>query len=93
MNFTQADTMASIEFNEFKIDIEVQNIDGIFSRIFDHIPISKGFWVLLTISNRQAERERFPMMDEHYRVKTYRSYEEAIDDVSRLLKNLFRKAL
>ena len=84
--------MASIEFNEFKIDIEVQNIDGIFSRIFDHIPISKGYWVLLTIS-RQAERERFPMMDEHYRVKTYRSYEEAIEDVSRLLKNQFRKAL
>lgn len=84
--------MASIEFKDFKIDIEVQNIDGIFTRIFDNIPISKGFWVLLTIS-RRAEREKFPMMDEHYRVKTYRSYDEAIVDVSNLLKKQFRNAL
>jgi len=84
--------MASIEFKDFKIDIEVQNIDGIFSRIFDHLPISKGYWVLLTIS-RQAERERFPMMDDFYRVKTYKSYDEAIDDVSNLLKKQFRNAL
>ncbi len=84
--------MASIEFNDFRIDIEVQNIDGIFSRIFDKIPVSKGYWVILTISNGHVDKERFPMMDEHYRVKTYRSYDEAIEDVSNLLKKHFKKA-
>lgn len=80
--------MASIQFNEFKIDIEVQNIDGIFNRIFDLI-FSKGYWVLLTIHNGNGEKESFPLTDEHFKVKTYNSYEEAIEDVSSLLKKQF----
>jgi hypothetical protein len=81
--------MASITLKNFKIDIEVQNIDGIFESVFD-LPFPKAYWVLLTISNRAGEKETFPRVDENYKVKTYSSYEEAIDDVAVLLKKHFK---
>lgn len=81
--------MASIQFHKFKIDIEVQNIDGAFQELFG-MPFSKGFWVLLTIQDQAGERETFPRVDESYRVKTFNTYEEAIDDIANLLKNRFR---
>jgi hypothetical protein len=81
--------MGSIEFENFKIDIEVHNIDGIFSHVFD-ITFSKGFWVLLTIYNSHGEKESFPHTDNEYRLKIYESYEEAIDDVANLLKGSFK---
>jgi hydrogenase maturation factor HypE len=82
--------MASIQFDEFTIDIVVNNIDGIFSRVFN-IPFSKGYWVMLTIRNAEGEKESFPRTDENYRVRTYDSYEQAIDDVAALLKMQFRR--
>jgi hypothetical protein len=82
--------MASIQFDEFNIDIVVNNIDGIFSRVFN-IPFSKGYWVMLTIRNAEGEKESFPRTDENYRVKTYDSYDQAIDDVAELLKMQFKR--
>lgn len=83
--------MASIEFNEFTIDIVVNSIDGMFSRVFN-VPFSKGYWVMLTIRNAKGEKESFPRTDENFRVKTYDSYERAIEDVSDLLKALFKNS-
>ena len=83
--------MASIQFDKFTIDIVVNNIDGIFSRVFN-IPFSKGFWVLLTIRDTNGEKESFPRTDENYRIKTYDSYDHAIDDLASLLKMQFKRA-
>lgn len=83
--------MASIQFDNFTIDIVVNNIDGIFSRVFN-IPFSKGYWVMLTIRDASGEKESFPRTDENYKVITYDSYEEAIDDVATLLKLQFKKS-
>jgi hypothetical protein len=87
----KVDFMASIQFNSFKIDIEVQNIDGIFSKIIG-VPFSKGFWVLLRIETSSGEKESFPLTDERYAVKTYDTYEDAIDDVAKLLKAQFKES-
>jgi len=81
--------MASINFENFKVDIVVQNIDGIFSSIFD-ISFPKGYWVLLTIENEKGEKETFPRIDGQSRIKTYTSYDEAIDDIALLLKSHFK---
>ena len=81
--------MASITLHNFKVDIEVRNIDGVFQQIFK-IPFPKGFWVLLTVENTTGEKETFPRVDENYKVKIYLSYEEAIDDIASFLKGQFR---
>lgn len=82
--------MASIQFKNFKIDIEVQNIDGAFNEIFD-MAFPKGYWVLLTIENGSGEKESFPRTDSNRTIKTYTTYEEAIDDVANLLKEYFKQ--
>lgn len=82
--------MASINFDNFKIDIVVQNIDGIFSRVFG-VSFPKGFWVLLTVENNKGEKETFPRIDDEDKIKTYKSYDEAIDDIAELLKIHFKK--
>ena len=80
--------MASISFRNFKIDIEVRNIDGVFEKVFG-TSFPKGFWVLLTIQNNGGENETYPRVDEGGRVKTYGTYEEAIDDIALFLKKHF----
>jgi hypothetical protein len=79
---------SSITFQDFKVDIEVRNIDGIFQNIFD-LSFPKGFWVLLTIQSNSGNKETFPRVDSDYRVITYQTYEEAIDDIASFLKSHF----
>jgi hypothetical protein len=81
--------MASIDFRNFKIDIEVRNIDGVFQQVLG-MPFPQGFWVLLTIQNTTGEKETFPRVDEDYRVKTFDTYEQAIDDIAIFLKQHFK---
>jgi hypothetical protein len=81
--------MASISFKNFKIDIEVRNIDGVFQAVFG-IPFPKGFWVLMTIQNTAGENETYPRVDDDGRIKTYSTYEEAIDDIANFLKAYFK---
>jgi hypothetical protein len=81
--------MASISFKNFKIDIEVRNIDGVFHQIFG-TPFPSGFWVLLSIQNGKGEQETFPRIDDQNRIKIYLTYEEAIDDVANFLKEHFK---
>ena len=81
--------MSSISFKNFKIDIEVRNIDGVFQQVFG-LPFPKGFWVLLTIQSESGEKETFPRVDENYKVKTFFTYEEAIDDIAQFLKSHFK---
>jgi hypothetical protein len=80
--------MASIDFRDFKIDIEVRNIDGVFQQVLG-MPFPTGFWVLLTIQNATGDKETFPRVDENYRVRTYDTYEQAIDDIATFLKQHF----
>jgi hypothetical protein len=80
--------MASIKFDNFLIDVMVYNVDGFLQKILD-IPIRNGFWVFLTIQNEHGKKEYFPSVDEHFRIKIYRSYAEAIDDVAKVLKQHF----
>jgi hypothetical protein len=81
--------MASITFQDFKVDIEVRNIDGIFQHIFD-LSFPKGFWVLLTVQTNSGEKETFPRVDSDYRIITYQTYEEAIEDIASFLKHQFK---
>jgi hypothetical protein len=81
--------MASITFKNYKIDIEVHNIDGVFYNLFN-VSFPKGFWVLMTIHNGKGEKETFPRIDENYKIKTFPTYEDAIDDVASLLKSHFK---
>jgi hypothetical protein len=53
------------------------------------MPFPKGYWVMLTIQNGAGEKEKFPRVDDDYRVKTYQTYEEAIDDIAIFLKTQF----
>lgn len=78
--------MASIAFKGFTIDIEVLNIDGVFQQVFN-MPFPKGYWVMLTIQNSSGEKEKFPRVGDDYKVKTYQTYEEAIDDIAGFLKS------
>jgi hypothetical protein len=80
--------MASINFGSYKVDIVIHNIDGIFSNIFG-ISIPKRFWVLLTVENLEGEKETFPLIDDGFRIKTFDTYEMAIDDIASLLKKQF----
>lgn len=80
--------MASISFKNFKIDIEIRNIDGVFQNVFK-TPYPKGFWILMTIHNDSGENETYPRVDDQGRVKTFSTYEEAIDEASAFLKEQF----
>ena len=81
--------MASIIFKNFKIDIEIRNIDGVFNQVFG-VAYPTGFWVLLSIQNESGEKETFPRVDDEYKVKSYPTYEEAIDDIAMFLKGHFK---
>jgi hypothetical protein len=81
--------MASISFKNFKIDIEVRNIDGVFHEVFG-VPFPKGYWVLLTIQNSNGDKETFPRIDDDFKVKTFSTYDEAIDDIANFLKSQFK---
>ena len=80
--------MASINFGSYKVEIVIHNIDGIFSTVFG-ISIPKRFWVLLTVENLEGEKETFPLIDDGLRIKTFDTYELAIDDIASLLKKQF----
>ncbi|RAW00126.1 hypothetical protein [Pseudochryseolinea flava] len=80
--------MASIKFDNFLIDIAVHNVDGFLQKLLS-VPIQNGFWVFLTVQNEHGKKEYFPSVDEQFRVKIYRSYADAIDDVARVLKQHF----
>lgn len=81
--------MASISFRNFKIDVEIRNIDGVFQSMFEK-PFPKGFWILMTIKNDSGDNETYPRVDDEGKVKTFSTYDEALDDISILLKQHFR---
>ncbi len=80
--------MASINFGSFKVEIVIHNIDGAFNRLFG-ISIPQRYWVLLSIENETGEKETFPRIDDNLKVKTFDTYEDAIDDIAFLLKRKF----
>jgi hypothetical protein len=69
----------------------IHNIDGVFSSVLG-LAIPKRYWVLLTVENMEGEKETFPRIDEDSRIKTFDTYDEAIDDIASLLKKRFGKA-
>lgn len=80
--------MASIQIKDYTIDINVFDIDGLLHTILN-LPFQQGYWVFLTIQNQNKKKESFPFIDENLKVKIYKSYSEAIDDIAKVLKQYF----
>jgi hypothetical protein len=80
--------MASINFGSYKVEIVINNIDGVFNSLFG-LSIPRRYWVLLTVEDNNGEKETFPRIDENMSVKTFDTYDEAIDDIAFLLKKRF----
>jgi hypothetical protein len=79
--------MASINFGSYKVEIVIHNIDGAFNSVFG-LAIPRRYWVLITVENN-GEKETFPRINENMSVKTFDTYDEAIDDIAFLLKKRF----
>jgi hypothetical protein len=79
--------MAWINFGSYKVEIVIHNVDGVFNSLFG-LSIPRRYWVLITIENN-GKKETFPRIDEHMSVKTFDTYDEAIDDIAFLLKKRF----
>jgi hypothetical protein len=73
--------MAPIRLGNLSVEIAVNNINGFIHDVVE-LPPHHGFWVSFTVRDDSGKIESFPLVDGHYRIKVFATYQEAFYDAA-----------
>ena len=80
--------MKIVTLGNKRIEISVNNICGNVHHVTGLKPVM-GYWVNITVENKNKFRESFPLLDEQSKLRIFLEYDVAIDStVDLLLQNM-----